>query len=86
MGGAKGYFLKKSLGPEIFMSIVSWAANFVFEKFVKLNVLSLSNKKGKSRSQLKVLFYIVFHCENFASFCKIDILHKQLPRLLYFTK
>ena len=51
MGGAMKYFLKKLLGHEIFVSMVFWATNFFFEKFVKpsgpspsyvLNVCSLN--------------------------------------------
>ena len=34
-GGAITYFPKKLLGHEIFRSMVSWATNLFFEKFVK---------------------------------------------------
>ena len=35
MGGAMKYFPKKSLGLEIFRSMVCWAKKNFFEKFVK---------------------------------------------------
>ena len=35
MGEAMKYFPKKLLGHEIFGSMVSWATDFFFEKFVK---------------------------------------------------
>ena len=42
MRGAMKYFLKKLLGHEIFRSMVSWAMEFFFEKFVKPSAPSSS--------------------------------------------